>query len=159
MAKHETSRDQAAVSVLGLKKKKPPHVTTGEAFLPPLQWRPHEHKEKQVHSPATNQPFVSQRQEVFRNTAENKHNYFPGLYIQAAGTAGGAFQDNSGAESWEKSAAKPERKQRRQRRTFVLARKTTRDRLTEEKSSCVQQREKEGGIRCREGGRVYCPPY
>ena len=39
------------------------------------------------------------------------------------------------------SAAKPERKQRRQRRTFVLARKTTRDRLTEEKSSCVQQRE------------------
>ena len=48
-----------------------------------------------------------------------------------------------------KSAAKPERKQRRQRRTFVLARKTTRDRLTEEKSSCVQQRE-EGGIRCRE---------
>ena len=69
-----------------------------------------------------------------------------------------AFQDNSGAESWEKSAAKPERKQRRQRRTFVLARKTTRDRLTEEKSSCVQQREKEG-IRCREGGRVYCPPY
>ena len=49
-----------------------------------------------------------------------------------------------------KSAAKPERKQRRQRRTFVLARKTTRDRLTEEKSSCVRQRE-EGGIRCREG--------
>ena len=69
----------------------------------------------------------------------------------------GAFQDNSGAESWV-SAAKPERKQRRQRRTFVLARKTTRDRLTEEKSSCVQQRE-EGGIRCREGVRVYCPPY
>ena len=71
-----------------VEKKKPPRVTTGEAFLPPLQWRPHEHKEKQVHSPATNQPFVSQRQEVFRNTAENKHNYFPGLYIQAAGTAG-----------------------------------------------------------------------
>ena len=71
-----------------VEKEKATSCDNREAFLPPLQWRPHEHKEKQVHSPATNQPFVSQRQEVFRNTAENKHNYFPGLYIQAAGTAG-----------------------------------------------------------------------
>ena len=49
------------------------------------------------------------------------------------------------------SAAKPERKQRRQRRTFVLARKTTRDRLTEEKSSCVRQREEEGGSDAERG--------
>ena len=109
-----------------------------------------EHKEnsKATPSPATNQPFVSQRQEVVRNTAENKHNHFPHLY-PGRRTAGGAFSrqlEQGELEPRKTSALSALKKQLGQRRTFVLAGKTTRDRLTEEKSSCVQQREDgEGG--------------
>ena len=41
--------------------------------------------------------------------------------------------------------------------TFVLARKTTRDRLTEEKSSCVQQREDGEGSDLRRGECIVLP--
>ena len=84
--------------------------------------------------PATNQPFVSQRQEVLRNTHGRKQTLksFPTF-----------FQDSWSSKpslSGKTSGLSAPKKQLGQRRTFVLARKTTRDRLTEEKSSCVQQR-------------------
>ena len=82
--------------------------------------------------PATNQPFVSQRQEVLRNTHGRKQTLksFPTF-----------FQDSWSSKPSKTSGLSAPKKQLGQRRTFVLARKTTRDRLTEEKSSCVQQRE------------------
>ena len=81
--------------------------------------------------PATNQPFVSQRQEVLRNTHSRKQTLksFPTF-----------FQDSWSSKPSKTSGLSAPKKQLGQRRTFVLARKTTRDRLTEEKSSCVQQR-------------------
>ena len=87
--------------------------------------------------PATNQPFVSQRQEVLRNTHGRKQTLksFPTF-----------FQDSWSSKPSKTSGLSAPKKQLGQRRTFVLARKTTRDRLTEEKSSCVQQREDGGGI-------------
>ena len=87
---------------------------------------------------------------MVRNTAENKHNHFPHLY-PGRRTAGGAFSrqlEQGELELGKTSALSALKKQLGQRRTFVLAGKTTRDRLTEEKSSCVQQREdgeREGG--------------
>ena len=80
---------------------------------------------------------------MVRNTAENKHNHFPHLY-PGRRTAGGAFSrqlEQGELELGKTSALSALKKQLGQRRTFVLAGKTTRDRLTEEKSSCVQQRE------------------
>ena len=102
------------------------------------------------------QPFVSRRQEVVRNTGENKHNHFPHLFPPTTATAGGALSRQP--EQGELELAQNLRivgwlkKQLGQRRTFVLAGKTTRDRLTEEKSSCVQQRE-DGGKESEEGER------
>ena len=89
-AQHEASGEEDSLSKLCVAKWKNKAALCDSLSTAVTRLLLHKENSKATPSPATNQPFVSQRQEVVRNTAENKHNHFPHLY-PGRRTAGGAF--------------------------------------------------------------------